>query len=85
MLVTLPFALVLLDVWPMGRLRIGAPPVEPPPLPQRSIGLLIADKSVLFVLAIAFSILRVGIAGGRSSCSRRRVVSIITPLRAGSR
>lgn len=55
MLVTLPFALLLLDAWPLGRLRIGSPPADP--LPARSITHLLGEKILLFILAIAFSIL----------------------------
>ena len=55
MLVTLPFALLLLDYWPLGRLKIG------PPFPfidkqQRSIAFhLLLEKAPLFALIAASS------------------------------
>ncbi len=61
MLVTLPFALLLLDVWPLGRVALDTGPPDPlrsaPAQDQRSIGLrLVWEKLPLFALAIASSI-----------------------------
>jgi protein O-mannosyl-transferase len=47
MLVTIPFVLLLLDYWPLGRVSLGAPSVVPR---------LIREKVPLFALAIASSI-----------------------------
>lgn len=46
MLVTLPCVLLLLDLWPLGRLR---------PVSRRSVWLLLREKIPLFVLSLAIS------------------------------
>jgi len=60
MLVTMPCVLVLLDIWPIGRLRgLRVPGGGPSPrwrAPARSLGGLIAEKWPLFVLAAASSL-----------------------------
>jgi len=53
MLVTLPFALVLLDYWPLGRLRLDAPAITR----WRSIRSCIWEKLPLFALSVIFTIL----------------------------
>ena len=55
--VTLPFALLLLDWWPLGRLRLAAPagpapPTRPAPLP---VTRLLVEKLPLFALAAVSS------------------------------
>src|SRR5258706_10268080 len=50
MLVTLPCVLVLLDVWPLGRLA-GAQAVRAGRAPARTLGGLIAEKWPLFALS----------------------------------
>ncbi len=52
MLVTLPFVLVLLDVWPLGRLPLAAPPGGER---RRVVRRLLAEKAPFFVLALAAS------------------------------
>lgn len=49
MLVTLPFVLLLLDYWPLGRMRMGRATVLP----------LVREKAALFVLAAASSVITV--------------------------
>jgi protein O-mannosyl-transferase len=64
-IVTLPFVLLLLDVWPLGRLDLFA---RPPP--WRQLGGLVAEKLPLFLLAAAASVLSVvsqGAGGGVAS------------------
>lgn len=58
MLVTLPFVLLLLDYWPLGRVRgLSAPSaLNPPRAPLRT---LILEKLPLLVLAIAASVLTI--------------------------
>jgi Flp pilus assembly protein TadD len=63
MLVTLPALLLLLDYWPLGRLRIGAagdpPPREPPavvPAPA-SLRLVLSEKLPLVALAIGSAVM----------------------------
>jgi tetratricopeptide (TPR) repeat protein len=65
MLVTLPFVLVLLDVWPLGRWEttarrgsgIAAPPgASPCPAPRRPLAGLLAEKWPLFLLAAAAAV-----------------------------
>ncbi|MCX5892567.1 MAG: tetratricopeptide repeat protein [Deltaproteobacteria bacterium] len=58
MLVTLPFVLLLLDYWPLGRIPGGPPPArgltgnaEPPPAPATQVyGRLLKEKLPLFAL-----------------------------------
>jgi protein O-mannosyl-transferase len=54
MLVTLPFALLLLDYWPLERMH-SSPPVEPSAaqLERRGLGALVLEKLPLFALAFA--------------------------------
>jgi protein O-mannosyl-transferase len=54
MLVTLPFALLLLDVWPLRRTNLTAD--SSPSFERRSWFALIAEKLPLFALAFAFSV-----------------------------
>jgi len=72
-LVTLPCVLLLLDCWPLGRLKIfksggagvkpattAGPGVNPQsPVRQSSVGWLLLEKLPLFVLAIALSIVTI--------------------------
>ena len=53
MLVTLPFVLLLLDYWPLGRLRI--PPSGAPFPPPSSLGPLVREKAPLFVISAVSS------------------------------
>lgn len=56
MLVTFPFLLLLLDVWPMGRIAIGSDAAGHPALPkeeQAKAVRLVAEKLPLLVLTIA--------------------------------
>jgi protein O-mannosyl-transferase len=53
MLVTLPFGLLLLDVWPLGRTNLTASPQSR--FPRRSWAELVAEKLPMFALAFAFS------------------------------
>ena len=58
MLVTLPFVLLLLDYWPLGRLQLSA--INPPPsTPARPLALrrLIVEKIPFFVLAASSCVL----------------------------
>ena len=60
MLVTLPCVLVVLDAWPLGRLRgfrmTGSPAARPGCAPPRSAGGLLLEKWPLFALAAASSV-----------------------------
>jgi hypothetical protein len=54
MLVTLPFVLLLLDYWPLGRLRLGqAGTPEPDAARARSLTALLLEKVPLLLLAAA--------------------------------
>ena len=56
MLVTLPFLLLLLDYWPLGRLQLGqamAAPSKTRPVPLRA---LVLEKLPMIVLSVAFSV-----------------------------
>ncbi len=62
MLVTLPFVLVLLDVWPLGRLAgMQRLPGARAPVraPGRPLGRLVAEKWPLFLLAAAASVVTI--------------------------
>jgi len=58
MLVTLPLVFLLLDYWPLDRIRWGKPKVaeRTPPLSRRSIGFLIAEKLPLLAICAASSV-----------------------------
>jgi Flp pilus assembly protein TadD len=63
MLVTLPFVLLLLDFWPLGRLRVGGlaaadapPPGAVAPAPA-SLALVLGEKVPLLALAAGMSVL----------------------------
>lgn len=58
MLVTLPFVLLLLDVWPLRRLAWAAPSPDPPParFPAVSPRRLLAEKLPLFALSAVSSV-----------------------------
>jgi tetratricopeptide (TPR) repeat protein len=59
MLVTLPFVLLLFDVWPLKRLERGAAPRRPPAdAPTRvSASRLLLEKIPLFAIAAVFSVI----------------------------
>ena len=64
MLVTLPFVLLLLDYWPLGRLQLGRqsgartfPQSESAGGQRLSVGHLVAEKIPLFVLAVVSSVI----------------------------
>jgi tetratricopeptide (TPR) repeat protein len=58
MLVTLPLVFLLLDYWPLDRIRWGKPKVaeRAPSLSRRSIGFLIAEKLPLLAICAATSV-----------------------------
>jgi tetratricopeptide (TPR) repeat protein len=58
MLVTFPFVLLLLDFWPLGRLRVPGAPAPPGPRggDARPLGRLVLEKLPLFALSVAISI-----------------------------
>ncbi len=57
MLVTLPFVLLLLDFWPLARLRVGKLSQESNPnIPQSSLGRLVLEKVPFLVLAVTSSV-----------------------------
>ncbi|MCH8889641.1 MAG: tetratricopeptide repeat protein [Myxococcales bacterium] len=58
MLVTLPLVFLLLDYWPLDRIRSGKPKAAEgaPSLPRRSIGFLIAEKLPLLAISVASSV-----------------------------
>jgi len=66
MLVTLPFVLVLLDVWPLGRLA-GIPrasEASPVRAPARSLAGLVAEKWPLFAIAAGSAIVTFAVQRG---------------------
>ncbi|HUL19843.1 MAG TPA: tetratricopeptide repeat protein [Thermodesulfobacteriota bacterium] len=78
MAVTLPFILLLLDYWPLGRIRIGKKHQEPKPFTATSlkgisenvpISHLLIEKSSLFFIAIAISLFTLFSAWGIKSLS----------------
>jgi tetratricopeptide (TPR) repeat protein len=58
MLVTLPLVFLLLDYWPLDRIRWGKPKAaeHTPSLSRRSIGFLIAEKLPLLAISVASSV-----------------------------
>lgn len=77
MLVTLPAVMLLLDLWPLGRLRIGGKaaatelsPSDHGPDPWRSLGRLLLEKVPFFALSTAVSMITVVVqAGGNAVAS----------------
>jgi len=69
MLVTLPFVLVLLDIWPLGRLRGVVRPagVSECRAPQRPLAGLLLEKWPLFVLAAASAVVTTVVQQGAVS------------------
>ena len=71
MAVTMPFLLLLLDVWPLNRGRIpgvvAAGLRKAVPCPRKSWGILIAEKVPLFVLAVIISKVSIWAQGGYGS------------------
>jgi tetratricopeptide (TPR) repeat protein len=59
MLVTLPFVLLLLDVWPLGRWPRPGLAADRPRFPARRPGILLLEKVPMLVLAAASSVLAV--------------------------
>jgi Tfp pilus assembly protein PilF len=57
MAVTLPFALLLLDFWPLHRVQSAGPPAEVFPVPQASFLKLAAEKLPLLLLSAASSVI----------------------------
>ena len=57
MLVTLPLVFLLLDYWPLDRIRWGKPKAEEcaPSLSRRSIGFLVGEKLPLLAICVASS------------------------------
>ena len=55
MAVTLPFALILLDFWPLGRVASLTSPSEVFPLPQVRVGRLALEKLPLILLSVGSS------------------------------
>jgi protein O-mannosyl-transferase len=54
MLVTLPCALLLLDYWPLGRLRAAVPPAVPSGRPPVGVWWAFVEKTPLFLLAVGW-------------------------------
>ncbi len=54
MVITLPFVLLLLDYWPLGRIQGG--PTGAPPIPQAPLFKLLAEKLPLLVLSAASAV-----------------------------
>ena len=74
MLVTLPFVLLLLDSWPLGRIVIVHGVRRPA---RRAIGAswpLVREKLPLFALAAAASVATVSLSGGRRIFVRLEVI-----------
>ncbi len=64
MLVTLPFTLLLLDVWPLRRLALGAPGLF-----LRELRGLVVEKLPLFALVLALSVVTVWVQHGGGAVS----------------
>ncbi|MFC1857527.1 tetratricopeptide repeat protein [Thermodesulfobacteriota bacterium] len=56
MIITLPFVLILLDYWPLGRCSIGnSIPTDPSSAHQRSVAFLVREKVPLLVFALVLA------------------------------
>ena len=79
-IVTLPFVLLLWDYWPLQ--RMGAAPVaeaSPPPCAPRSFSFLLWEKTPLFVLAAAASV--VAVMAQRAGNAVRTAAEVPLPTR----
>ncbi|HLV87874.1 MAG TPA: tetratricopeptide repeat protein [Candidatus Sulfotelmatobacter sp.] len=59
MVITLPFVLLLIDFWPLGRVEGWTKPSPEFPLPQQRFSRLLLEKLPLFVLSAASAIITV--------------------------
>ncbi len=82
MLVTFPFALMLLDVWPLRRLRLGTTTLEADHNATESVSLgsAIREKTLLFVLAISFCFVAVIAQASAGAVNTVQEVSLATRL-----
>lgn len=78
MLMTLPTALLLLDIWPLRRLALGAAPLAAarPAAPPRSFSFLLLEKAPLFVVSLGAAVLAVVMQGRSGSLADTVVVPI---------
>ena len=73
MVITLPFVLLLLDYWPLGRIR--GVPAGTPPIAQAPLSRLLVEKLPLLVLSAASAVDHdAGPAGGRRHTLRRAIL-----------
>lgn len=81
MVVTLPFALLLLDVWPLGRTALAKPAVdrEDEPLPVVSLGGLVREKVPLFAISALASV--VTFLAQRASGAVTTIEALPIPIR----
>ena len=57
MLVTVPFVLLLLDYWPLGRMQFAWVNWRPQKIPSLPLRSLVIEKIPMFVLSVAFSVI----------------------------
>ncbi len=74
MAVTFPFVLVLLDYWPLRRVRGWTEPRPETTIPQHSVSRLLLEKSPLFALSVASSVVTVW---AQRSCGALRTFKAI--------
>ena len=76
MLVTLPFVLLLLDVWPLGRLQrtMRAPEASTVRAPERSLAGLVAEKWPLFVVAACSAVVTFAVQRGAGAVASTSMI-----------
>jgi protein O-mannosyl-transferase len=80
MLVTLPFVLLLLDVWPLGRARLPRMTIRSDGESQRSWRSLVLEKLPLLAVAIVMSVIAILSQGSSGALRRMEEVNIASRL-----
>src|SRR5579863_8994220 len=79
MVVTLPFVLLLVDFWPLQRMRSWQTPSATFPAQQTSLGQLVLEKIPLLLMSAASSVITVMAQGGAIAAPKNLPLSLRLP------